>query len=247
MPEIASTTAAPIAAKPASDPSSPAEQAPPSDENKTARLAPPPAEQQQKLIAEIDEIYKPGDIKEQAAREALARKLFEEGQKNDANQAEQFVFLRRAAEIARDANDVNLMLQSINSIAAHFDIRPFQVKARLLKQLLTKGSPSSAAQVLAINAACVTFAQAAVADDATGEAFEVLDAAGKFLAKLLLQSQAAQRAAKSALLHARSPAEKAEREKTAADAEEELDAIKTAQHALAECAKNSQQAHASTR
>ena len=85
-------------------------------------------------------------------------------------------------------------------------------------------------------------AEAAVADEATEQASEVLDAASKFLAKLLSQSQAAQRAAKSAVLRARTPAEKAEREKTAADAEEELDAIKTAQHALAECAKASQQA-----
>jgi formylglycine-generating enzyme required for sulfatase activity len=231
----------PASSETASDPSL-AERALPSEENKAAKLAAPSAEQQQKLIAEMDEIYKPGDTKDQAAREALARKLLEEGQKDETNHAEQFVFLRRAAEVARDAYDVDLTMQAIDAIAARFDIRPFQVKARFLKQLLAKGSPNSAAQVLAINAACVTFSEAAIADDATAEASEVLDAAGKLLAKLVAQSQAAQRAAKSAVLHARSPAEKAEREKTAADAEEELDAIKTAQHALAECVKTAQQA-----
>ena len=64
----------------------------------------------------------------------MARKLLEDGRKNEANRAEQFVLLRRAGEIARDAGEADLMLEAVDAIAAAgFDIRPFPVKARLLE------------------------------------------------------------------------------------------------------------------
>ena len=86
------------------------------------------------------------------------------------------------------------------------------------------------------------FAEEAAASGAIDEASDVLDAARKSLAKPIMQAQAAQRAAKAALARARTPADKAEREKKAAEAQAELDAIKSAQSALAECAKGLQQA-----
>ena len=70
----------------------------------------------------------------------------------------------------------------------------------------------------------------------------MLDAARKSLAKPIIQAQAALRAAKAALARARTPADKAEREKKIGEAQGELDAIKSAQSALAECAKGLQQA-----
>ena len=97
---------------------------------------PPSADEQKRLIANIDEIYKPGQAKDQAAKAALARKLLEEGRKHEANRAEQFVFFRRAGETACDASEADLMLEAVDAIvAAGFDIRPYQVKARLLKRL----------------------------------------------------------------------------------------------------------------
>ena len=109
---------------PAAKPEADEEQAP------AKKLAPPSAEEQKRLMGEIDEVYKPGEAKDQAAKAALARKLLEDGRKNEANRAEQFVLLRRAGEIARDAGEADLMLEAVDAIvAAGFDIRPFQVKA----------------------------------------------------------------------------------------------------------------------
>ena len=68
--------------------------------------------------------------------------MLEDGRKNESNRAEQFVLLRRAGEIAREAGEADLMLEAVDAIfAAGFDIQPFQVKARLLKQLVSQ-SPS---------------------------------------------------------------------------------------------------------
>ena len=47
----------------------------------------------------------------------MARKLLEDGRKNEANRAEQFVLFRRAGEIARDAGEADLMLEAVDAIA----------------------------------------------------------------------------------------------------------------------------------
>ena len=119
---------------------------------------------------------------------------------------------------------------------------PIQVKARLLKRLVEQGAPGGAFQFSTVSASCVKFAEEAAANGAVDEASDVLDAAGRSLAKPIMQAQTALRAAKAALARARNPADKAEREKKAAEAQAELDAIKAAQSALAECAKGFQQA-----
>jgi len=216
----------------------------PSEEPATAKkLLPPSADEQKRLLREIDEIYKPGGIKDQADKAALARKLLDGGRKNEANRAEQFVLLRRAGEIACDAGELDLMLEAVDAIAeAGFEIRPSQVKARFLKQLLAQRSEGGAAQLSAIGALCEKIAEEAAASGAIGEALDVLDAAGKSLAKLTTQVTTAQRAAKAALARARTPADKAEREKKAGEAQQELEAIKSAQLAVSECAKGLQQA-----
>jgi len=230
-------------ARPASN-HSPLEKTEPSGQRAPAKkLVPPSADEQKRLMAEIDEIYKPGEAKDQAAKAALARKLLEDGRKNEANRAEQFVLLRSAGEIARDAGAADLMLEAVDAIvAAGFDIRPSQVKARFLKQLLAQGSVGGASQLSAIGASCVKFAEEAAAGGAIGEALDVLDAAGKSLVRLATQTLTAQRVAKAALARARTPADKAEREKRFSDANQEAEAIKAAQSALAECAKRLQQA-----
>ena len=198
------------------------------------KIAPPSADEQKRLMAAIDEVYKAGGTK----KVALARKLLEDGRKNESNRAEQFVLLRRAGEIAREAGEADLMLEAVDAIfAAGFDIQPFQVKARLLKQLVSQSPSGDDFQLLTIGTSCLKFAEQAAAGGAVDEASDVLDAAKKLLAKPIMQAQAALRAAKAALARARTPADKAEREKKLEDAQGELDAIKSTQSALAECAK----------
>ncbi len=150
---------------------------------------------------------------------------------------------RRASEIARDAGEAELMLEAVDAIvAAGFDIRPYSAKARLLEQLLKQGAAGDGAEVSAIGAACMKFAEAAAADGAFDEASAVLDAARKSLAKPILQTQANLRAAKAALARARTATDKSEREKRVADTQSVLDTIKSTQSALAECAKTLQKA-----
>ena len=126
--------------KPAANDSAAGKAEPNEEKAPATKLAPPAADEQKRLVGEIDEIYKPGEAKDQASKAALARKLLEDGRKNEANRAEQFVLLRRAAEIARDAGDADLMLKAVDTMAeVGFDIRPFQVKSRLLKHLVDQG------------------------------------------------------------------------------------------------------------
>ena len=72
------------------------------------KLDPPSPDEQKRLIGQIDEVYKSGEAKDQAAKTALARKLLEDGRKNEGHRAEQFVMLRRAGEIACDAGEAGL-------------------------------------------------------------------------------------------------------------------------------------------
>jgi formylglycine-generating enzyme required for sulfatase activity len=206
----------------------------------TKKIAPPSADEQKRLMGEVDEVYKPGEAKNQEAKVALARKLLEDGRKNEANRAEQFVLLRRAGEVARDAGDTAAMLEAVDAmVAAGFDIRPLQVKARLLKQLVSV--PGGATQVSAVITACVKFAEETAAGGAPDEALDVLGAAKKTLADSTKRAQNANRVARAALARARSSADKAAQEKKADEAQAELEAIKSAQTALADCAKGLQQ------
>lgn len=84
------------------------------------------------------------------------------------------------------------MLEAVDAIvAAGFDIRPFQVKARLLKQLVAQSISGDDFQLLTASASCVKFAEAAAAGGAFDEAAEVLDAAKRSLAKPIGQAQTA--------------------------------------------------------
>ncbi len=207
------------------------------------KFAPPPADEQKRLLAQIDEAYNPGEAKDPAAKAALARKLLEDGRKNETNRAAQFALLRRAGEIARDAGEADLMLEAVDAIAAAgFDIRPFAVKARLLKQLVGQSTLGDASQISTVSACCVKFAEEAAASGAIDDASDVLDAAKESLPKSITRARTAQRVAKAAWARARTPADKATQEKKAAEAQAELDAIKSAQSMLAECAKGLQQA-----
>ena len=222
-----------VAEKPKSD----AEEAP------AEKFDPPSADEQKRLIGEVDEVYKPGEAKDQAAKAALTFNLLEAGRKNKSNRAEQFVLLRRAGEIACSACEPDLMLEAVDAItAAGFTIPPYQVKSRFLKRLLEQDTLGSADQLSTVSAACIRFAEDAAANGAIDEAFDVLAAAGKSLAEPSKRALAACRTAQAAVNHARNLAEKAEREKKVRDTQGDLDTIKSAQSALADCGKGLQQA-----
>ena len=203
------------------------------------KVDPPSADEQKRLIAAIDEVYKPRDAKDQAAKVAVAGKLLEDGRKNEANKAEQFVLLRRASEIASDAGEAELMLETVDAMAAAgFNIQPFQVKSFLLKRLAEHGFSRSASQISTFSATCVKLAEDAVAGGAVNEASDVLAVAHSSLAESKRRAQSALRLAKAALARAYTAA----REKKVAETQEELEAIDVALSAVTKCAKGIQQA-----
>ena len=213
------------------------------EQSPTKKIDPPSADEQKRLIAAIDEVYRPGDAKDHAARAALARKLLEEGRKSEGNRAQQFVLLRRAGEIARDAGEADLMLETVDAIAtAGFNIQPFPVKARLLKRLAEQGAEGGASHLSAIVASCVRFVEQAAARGAVEEASDVLDTLREPLAEHKKQAQKASRTARTAATRTRNPADKTAREKKAQEADEELEAINAAQSVLGECSKGVLQA-----
>jgi formylglycine-generating enzyme required for sulfatase activity len=225
------------AEKPEPHPEPPKEQAP------AKKIDPPSADEQKRLTHEIDDIYRIGEAKDQAAKTALARKLLEDGRKNEDKRAEQFVLLCRAEEIACDAGEAGLMEEAVEATAAAgFNIQPIQVESRLWERLVEHGSLVGTDQISAFSASCVKFAEEAVAGGAVDEAGNVLEAAGKVVAGQKRQAQIAQRAARTSTSRARNPAEKAAREKKAAQAQEELEEIDSALAALSDCLKGLQQA-----
>lgn len=240
QPESAPESAAPLVARPASD-SSADEQTPPNEQKKAARHELPPAEKQKRLIAEIDEIYKSKEAKDPAARAALARKLFEEGQKQGRNTDEQFALLRRASELASDAGEADLVVEVVDAMAAAgFDIQSLRAKSLLLKRMFEQSVPEGQ-QLSAACEACTRFAEDAAAEGAADDALDVLQAARKAFAESARRAQSAYIAARAAAARMRDATEKAERAKTAAQAESQLDAAKEAQSAVAQCVKNIQQ------
>jgi formylglycine-generating enzyme required for sulfatase activity len=240
-PEVAAISQASIASNPNAESSSD-EQTPPDKVEKMAKRAPPSTEEQRKLIAEIDEIYKPNEAKDSAARAMLAHKLFDEGQNQNENANEQFVLLRRASELASDAGDADLVTEAVDSIvAAGFNLRPVRVKARLLKRALEQNPPSGD-QLSTTCEACTRFAEDAANQDASDDALDVLEAARKAVAESVRRAQGANLAARAAAAHARGAAERADGVKKAAEAESNLEAAKAVQSDFAESVKNVQHA-----
>lgn len=206
------------------------------------KRAPPSSEEQKRLLAEIDEAYDVAQAKDRSARTSLARRLLEDGREAEADQAERFVLLRRASELACDAKAPALMLDAVEAMAAAgFAIEPFRLKAQLLKRLLEQDLPTDTAELSALGDACMTFAQAAAAAGAVEQATEVLSVAREALAEPRKRAQQALRSARAAATRARNVAEKAAREKKITEAENELEAIEAVLRAMADCAEGFQE------
>ena len=196
------------------------------------RLDPPSAEEQKRLVQEIDRDYKPDEAKDQGAKVALACRLLEDGRGSNPGRPQDFARLRRAAELARDAREPDLMLEAVDAMAASFNIRPAQVKSRLLQQLMEQGFSGDRLRACAASTSCVTLADEAVASGAMDEASRVLDAASDALAESRerpLKAHSASRSAKGRETNL----DKAVRKMEATKAQQELKAIGAAQAAVA--------------
>jgi formylglycine-generating enzyme required for sulfatase activity len=150
---------------------------------------------------------------------------------------------RRASELARDAGDVGVMLEAVDAMVdAGFNVSPWTVKAWLLKAMLSQADPGDAAALGTLADSCVTLSGQAAADDAFDEAADVLDAAKTPLAQARSYWQRAYGAARLAARQARTPADKAEKEEEVYAAEKAAAALESAISAVAEHAKDVEQA-----
>ena len=123
------------------------------------KLILPSKEVRDRLNHEIDLAYPPD--------KATAGKLLQAGNDDDSNPDEQFVLFWRTAQIARDAGEVETMLQAVDAIVtAGFDINPYKVKSSLLQQLMKQHATDDAKSCSTIGASCVDFAFDAAANGA---------------------------------------------------------------------------------
>jgi formylglycine-generating enzyme required for sulfatase activity len=203
------------------------------------KIALPSKEEQAQVLRKIDEVYAPGSASTPAEKAKLARQMLDAGRQNESNRTERFVLLRRAAELARDAVEGELMLEAVDAIAAAgFDIKPNPLKSQLLIQLFKQNAVAEPIQCSSISSACVKFAEDAAADGAGDEATEVLAAAQRSLASAVPHAAKLLANAKVAAKRARTPADKSEKMNNLDKCQGEVDALKAAQAAVAESLKN---------
>lgn len=92
----------------------------------------PSDEVQQRLLRQVDEVYKLAEAKTRLQKLKLARELLDLAKKSESEPAERFVLLRRAMETASDGGDAALMLQAVDAIGTVFDVEVLAVKEKVL-------------------------------------------------------------------------------------------------------------------
>ncbi len=208
------------------------------------RLPPPSAAEQKRLAGTIDEVYEIGGVTDPTARMALAQRLLADGRRYEGNPSEQFVLLRRASELARDAGNALLMLEAVDAIVeAGFQLPVWRTKTLMLKAMLSQADRIDASGLPAMAEASISAAEQAAADGAVEEALEVLVAVRGALTEARSRGQTAYRAARLTLSRARTPDEKAEREQAVREAERTMTVLDTALAAAARSAKGLEMAH----
>ena len=119
----------------------PADQAAPAAPEKPQRQPVPKAAVQQEIVSQVDEVYKLHDARKPAQQIKLAKDLLESAEKATKPE-ERFVMLRKAAELAGEADDAALMFQAIDRLAAQFEMDSLAVKEKLLAKLASAAKDS---------------------------------------------------------------------------------------------------------
>jgi hypothetical protein len=110
---------------------------------KSSRAPVPPEAVQKKLLATMEEIYHFEEVTKPAAQVKLAKDLLELAEKAKGKPDEQFAMLRKAAGLACDAGDGDLMLDAADSIAAEFEVDAVVMKGKLLTRLAERANDAA--------------------------------------------------------------------------------------------------------
>ena len=113
---------------------SPSEPEPKAEEETPKRQPVPSAAAQQEIAAQVKDVYKLADARKPEEQLKLSEDLTDMAEKA-ARSEEQFVLLRKAAELARDAGDTTLMFQIVDRLGERFEMDTLGVKGKLLAKL----------------------------------------------------------------------------------------------------------------
>jgi formylglycine-generating enzyme required for sulfatase activity len=105
---------------------------------KPKRLPPPSAEVQQEIAAQVEDAYKLADARKPEEQIKLAKDLVRVAEKA-AKPQEQFVLLRKAAELACKADDAATMFQAVDRLGQRFELDALAVKEKMLAKLAAGG------------------------------------------------------------------------------------------------------------
>ncbi|HEX3997032.1 MAG TPA: hypothetical protein VHX65_00605 [Pirellulales bacterium] len=114
-----------------------------------AKKKPIPADAERAAVAkQLDELYKTSGAGAKDA--AKAQELYDVAAKGGATPVERYVLLRKGAEIAAAAGDLNLALQGIDALSADYEFEPLEVKQKLLEKIVAVGKPEQVEPVVAV-------------------------------------------------------------------------------------------------
>jgi hypothetical protein len=99
------------------------------------KSAVPTEADQKKSLATLDEIYQFAHVTTPVAQVKLATEFLALAENSKGKPDEQFAVLRKAAELACDAGDADIMLQAVDAIAAAFEVDGTAIKGKLLTRL----------------------------------------------------------------------------------------------------------------
>lgn len=114
--------------------------------DKPKKVGVPSEEVQAQIARRSDELSKLADLRAPDEKVRAAKDLLLRGQQMNVNVDERFVFLRKTAELACEAGDVQLMLAAVESLRADFEVDTLAIKEKLLAKVALNGGDATAIQ-----------------------------------------------------------------------------------------------------
>ena len=139
-------------------------------------LTPPSAAVQQEIASQVEEVYKLGDARKPPEQVKLAKDLADMAEKS-AKPDEQFVLLRKAAELSCQAGDTTLMFQMVDRLGGQFELDVLSVKGKLLAKLAA--SANDAARIKSLVEGSSAIIDEALTNERFDLALELVDAVNR--------------------------------------------------------------------
>lgn len=153
----------------------PAPAPPPLSPEAATRLPVPSDAIQAEIAQRIDSVFKVADAKTRQERLKVAGELYELGRNSQGDSNEQFVLLRRAMEVAGEAGDAAIMLETVDAIGERFEIDTWKAKLVVLEGFAKNANTSD--RVVGLIEAIASTVDQALAAKRYHVAFQLIDLA----------------------------------------------------------------------